>query len=236
MGGSSVARVTSYGDPQLPDDAAPGGYPRRTPSAVEIAASRQQLSRAIGRAAIVNCLVLAAAALQYVFAPFGVDAGLWILVAAAVLCAVNMTWTIMRHQRRSLRSDGGVRGPVSYADLTAPAASTSTGSASVGTSSGSPAAGTPFTPGPGELALDVEDVFSITGRGTVVTGLVAAGTVRVGDHVRILRAGQEVARGGVSGVEMFRRTVQQASAGDTVGLLVAGISRDQVERGDLVTF
>lgn len=234
--------MNSYGDPNLPDDddAAAAGSARPVLSAAEVADARRQLSRAIMRAGIVNAVVLAVAVLQYVIAPFGDEAAVWILVVAACLCALNMSWTVMRHQRRGARADGGVRGPTSYADLAGPGGPAPAPSSSV-SSAGSPAvAGSRFAPAapatPGELALEIEDVFSITGRGTVVTGTIATGTVRVGEQVRVLRAGQEVARGAVSGVEMFRRTVQEANAGEMVGLLIAGVSRDQVARGDLVTF
>jgi translation elongation factor EF-Tu-like GTPase len=88
---------------------------------------------------------------------------------------------------------------------------------------------------PGGFGLTVEDVFSITGRGTIVTGRVLAGTVSVGDQVRITRAGQVVATTQVTGIEMFRKIVDTAKAGENVGLLLRGVERNQVIRGDVVS-
>jgi translation elongation factor EF-Tu-like GTPase len=90
------------------------------------------------------------------------------------------------------------------------------------------------TTGDGGLRLTVEDVFSITGRGTVVTGRVEAGTVRVGLEVTVVRNGQEVARSKVTGVEMFRKVLDTATVGDNVGLLLAGLNKQQLDRGDLI--
>ena len=87
----------------------------------------------------------------------------------------------------------------------------------------------------GSFGMTVEDVFSITGRGTVVTGRVQAGTVSVGEQVLLTRAGQPMLQVEVTGVEMFRKTVQTAKAGDNVGLLLRGVSRDQVLKGDVLS-
>jgi translation elongation factor EF-Tu-like GTPase len=83
--------------------------------------------------------------------------------------------------------------------------------------------------------LRVEDVFSITGRGTVVTGRVLAGVVRVDDEVGVQRSGAEVLRTVVTGVEMFRRITDQAAAGDNVGLLLRGVGGSDVQQGDVLT-
>ncbi|GAB3829066.1 EF-Tu/IF-2/RF-3 family GTPase [Kribbella italica] len=83
--------------------------------------------------------------------------------------------------------------------------------------------------------LRVEDVFSITGRGTVVTGRVLAGVIRVNDSVGVQRGGAEVLRTVVSGVEMFRRTTDQAVAGDNVGLLLKDVDKSDVQQGDVLT-
>lgn len=82
----------------------------------------------------------------------------------------------------------------------------------------------------GELA--VEDVFTITGRGLVATGRVSAGVLRVGDSVSILRAGQPTAASEITGIEMFRKATDQATAGDLVGVLLRG--RIDVARGDVI--
>ncbi|NLM33009.1 MAG: elongation factor Tu [Acholeplasmataceae bacterium] len=81
--------------------------------------------------------------------------------------------------------------------------------------------------------MPIEDVFSITGRGTVVTGRVERGTVKVGDNVEIVGI-RETQSTVVTGVEMFRKLLDQAMAGDNVGLLLRGIARDDVERGQVV--
>ncbi|MGC4941790.1 EF-Tu/IF-2/RF-3 family GTPase [Kribbella sp. DT2] len=83
--------------------------------------------------------------------------------------------------------------------------------------------------------LRVEDVFSITGRGTVITGRVLAGMVRVHDTVGVQRGGAEVLRTVVTGVEMFRRTTDQAVAGDNVGLLLQDLDKSDVQQGDVLT-
>jgi translation elongation factor EF-Tu-like GTPase len=87
----------------------------------------------------------------------------------------------------------------------------------------------------GAFGMTVEDVFSITGRGTVVTGRVTSGTVAVGDKVLLSRAGQPLEQLEVTGVEMFRKIVKVAKAGDNVGLLLRGIQRDQVLKGDVLS-
>jgi elongation factor Tu len=87
-------------------------------------------------------------------------------------------------------------------------------------------------PGPaGGLRMTVGDVFSIRGRGTVVTGRIEAGAVRVGDTVRVNGA-RPVS---VDGIEMFRKTVETAGVGDNVGLLVRQLGREDVDRGDVIS-
>jgi translation elongation factor EF-Tu-like GTPase len=83
--------------------------------------------------------------------------------------------------------------------------------------------------------LVIEDVFSITGRGTVVTGRVASGSTRVGDQLTVVRDGVALMTATLTGVEMFRRTLDVAHAGDNVGLLLHGIRREDVARGDRLT-
>jgi translation elongation factor EF-Tu-like GTPase len=88
---------------------------------------------------------------------------------------------------------------------------------------------------PGAFQLIVEDVFSITGRGTIVTGRVTAGTVTVGDQVLLSRTGQPMMQIQVTGIEMFRKTVHTAGVGDNVGLLLRGVDRAQVGHGDVLS-
>ena len=81
--------------------------------------------------------------------------------------------------------------------------------------------------------MPVEDVFSIKGRGTVVTGRVERGTVKVGDEVEIVGYG-EVTKTVATGLEMFHKTLDESEAGDAVGILIRGIEREDVERGQVI--
>ncbi|BBW98158.1 elongation factor Tu [Geobacillus icigianus] len=82
--------------------------------------------------------------------------------------------------------------------------------------------------------MPIEDVFSITGRGTVATGRVERGTLKVGDPVEIIGLSDEPKSTTVTGVEMFRKLLDQAEAGDNIGALLRGVSRDEVERGQVL--
>ena len=81
--------------------------------------------------------------------------------------------------------------------------------------------------------MAIEDVFSITGRGTVVTGRIETGIIHVGEPVEIVGI-RELQTTTVTGVEMFRKLLDEGQAGDNVGLLLRGIAKDQVERGQVV--
>ena len=81
--------------------------------------------------------------------------------------------------------------------------------------------------------MPVEDVFSITGRGTVATGRIESGIIHVGDEVEILGLGEDK-KSVVTGVEMFRKLLDQGEAGDNVGLLLRGIDKKEVKRGMVV--
>ena len=81
--------------------------------------------------------------------------------------------------------------------------------------------------------MPIEDVFTITGRGTVVTGRVERGQVKVGDQVEIIGI-KETQTSVVTGVEMFRKLLDYAEAGDNIGVLLRGINRDQVQRGQVL--
>ena len=82
--------------------------------------------------------------------------------------------------------------------------------------------------------MPIEDVFSITGRGTVATGRVERGTLKVGDAVEIIGLSDEPKATTVTGVEMFRKLLDQAEAGDNIGALLRGVSRDEVQRGQVL--
>jgi elongation factor Tu len=92
---------------------------------------------------------------------------------------------------------------------------------------------TPARPLDLPFLMPIEDVFSISGRGTVVTGRVERGIVKVGEEVEIvgLKATQKTT---VTGVEMFRKLLDQGQAGDNIGALVRGIGREDVERGQVM--
>ena len=83
--------------------------------------------------------------------------------------------------------------------------------------------------------MPVEDVFSITGRGTVATGRIETGVIKVGDEVQIEGLGADGKKSVVTGVEMFRKLLDQGEAGDNVGLLLRGIDKDEVKRGMVIT-
>jgi elongation factor Tu len=84
------------------------------------------------------------------------------------------------------------------------------------------------------FAMPVEDVFSISGRGTVATGRIEKGTVKTGDEVEIVGVKDGVTKTTVTGVEMFKKLLNQGQAGDNVGLLLRSLKRDDVLRGQVV--
>ena len=82
--------------------------------------------------------------------------------------------------------------------------------------------------------MPVEDVFSITGRGTVATGRVERGQVRVGDEVEVVGISEETSKTTVTGVEMFRKLLDYAEAGDNIGALLRGVAREDIQRGQVL--
>jgi elongation factor Tu len=82
--------------------------------------------------------------------------------------------------------------------------------------------------------MPVEDVFGIKGRGTVVTGRIEQGKVRVGDNIEIIGMTDEIKTTVVTGVEMFQKTLDEGLAGDNVGCLLRGVERTQIERGQVL--
>ncbi len=93
---------------------------------------------------------------------------------------------------------------------------------------------TPDRPTDQPFLMPVEDVFTITGRGTVATGRVERGTVKLSDEVEIVGLANEAKKTVITGVEMFRKLLDQAQAGDNVGLLLRGIQRNEIERGQVL--
>jgi elongation factor Tu len=85
-----------------------------------------------------------------------------------------------------------------------------------------------------DFLMPVEDVFSISGRGTVATGRVERGTVKVGDVVEIIGLTEEKKNTTVTGVEMFHKLLPQAEAGDNIGALLRGVAKDEIERGQVL--
>jgi elongation factor Tu len=96
-------------------------------------------------------------------------------------------------------------------------------------------AATPTHAPAGGFRMTVEDVFAITGRGTVAVGRVESGTLTTGQRVDVVRNGAAVATTEVDGIEKFRATVETATPGENVGLLLREVTRDQVQRGDVVS-
>ena len=93
---------------------------------------------------------------------------------------------------------------------------------------------TPQRPVDQPFLMPVEDVFTITGRGTVATGRVERGVVKLSDEVEIVGISHEIKKTVVTGVEMFRKLLDQAEAGDNIGVLLRGIQRNEIERGQVL--
>ena len=93
---------------------------------------------------------------------------------------------------------------------------------------------TPDRPTDQPFLMPVEDIFSITGRGTVATGRVERGVVKVSDEVEIVGLKPESSKTVVTGVEMFRKLLDQAEAGDNIGVLLRGVQRTDIERGQVL--
>ena len=82
--------------------------------------------------------------------------------------------------------------------------------------------------------MPVEDIFSIEGRGTVATGRIERGIVKVGDEVEVLGLGKKTQKTAVTGVEMFNKTLSEGQAGDNVGILLRGLKREDIQRGQIL--
>ena len=82
--------------------------------------------------------------------------------------------------------------------------------------------------------MPVEDVFSITGRGTVATGRIETGVIKTGEEIQIIGLGEEPRKSTVTGVEMFRKILDRGEAGDNVGLLLRGIDKKDIKRGQVI--
>ncbi len=93
---------------------------------------------------------------------------------------------------------------------------------------------TPVRPKDQPFLMPVEDVFSIKGRGTVPTGRVERGTIKAGDEVEIVGLHHETRKVVATSLEMFHKTLDVAEAGDAVGILLRGVDRDEIERGQVL--
>ncbi|GAB2980331.1 hypothetical protein GCM10027212_19470 [Actinotalea caeni] len=240
------------GQPDIPNQTpVPGTTPPEQPG--------RRLARALTRTAVINGVVLLVAILLAYVVPItdDPDTALTIVVVAAVATALHTTSVVMKENKRRQAGLGaipappppGASGRVTAGPTTAP---TPPGAVPPGTPDGATAPGIPYgaaapgatgaSPyltsagaGPQGFAMTIEDVFTITGRGTVVTGRVGSGQVRTGQAVAVVRNGQVVAESTIGGVEMFRKLTDVASAGENVGLLLSGLSRSDLQRGDVVS-
>src|SRR4026209_1501465 len=93
---------------------------------------------------------------------------------------------------------------------------------------------TPPRPVGKPVLMPIEDIFTITGRGTVVTGRVERGIVKVGEEIEIVGMQAETKKSVVTGVEMFRKLLDEGQAGDNIGALLRGIDKDEVQRGQVL--
>lgn len=184
-------------------------------------------SRTLLRMAVINGSVLIVAVLVGIVLELpSPDSGIWVVVGAALLTGVHSVVVMMRlgrgqgaaPHRFAAGPTTGVRDAPSDAVTDAPVTDAIVTDAAPGSS---------FT-------FQIEDVFTITGRGTVVTGRVSRGEIRTGQSVSLLRAGHLLAHSQVVGIEAFREQRTTASAGDLVGLLLAGVTRQDLARGDVV--
>ena len=227
------------GDPNIPNQLPnPYGSPSLTPQQPEApaplvtSAERQRaLARLFIRLAVIGAVLLGGATIIAFVAP-GLDspANVMLVLVAAAIDAVIGVVAIMRHTRRY---GGSVL--LSVADR--PVASDSVGYRDAQVQD-APFPDAPFQDAPAygvaAFHLVVEDVFSITGRGTVATGRVAAGTLSPGQVVSVVRLGTVIAQCRVTSIEAFRRQVEVAQPGENIGLVLEGISREDVRRGDVL--
>src|SRR5206468_1188399 len=84
------------------------------------------------------------------------------------------------------------------------------------------------------FVMPVEDVFSIEGRGTVATGRIEKGKIKVGEEVEIIGLKEEIVKSTCTGVEMFNKTLDEGKCGDNVGILLRGLKREDIERGQVI--
>ena len=209
---------------QTPMPEVPSSAEQPAPATQQRATSR--FSKVITRTAVINGVILAAAVLLAYAFPVSDNPSiaLAIVVGAAILCGVHLTVMLMREVRRQQHALGTIPATVPPSATSQPYGSTAS------------AAPQPYgaVPSGAQGQMVVEDVFSITGRGTVATGRVSSGELWVGQRAQIVREGVVVAQCEIAGLEQFRSTTEVAAVGDNVGVLLAGLSRSDVRRGDVI--
>lgn len=178
--------------------------------------SPQAFNQAIIRVAVVNAVLLATVlVLVFVLELGDPQYRAWWLMAAVAPGALLMTATLLRYQRLRARY---LQSPEARLEGNGVAAHSPSPATGIG----------------GSFSFRVEESFTISGRGTVVTGQVSAGEVTAGQQVAITRGPATVARTTVSGIELNRRPAQAARAGENAGLVLPGVDRSEVHRGDVI--
>lgn len=219
------------GQPHIPNQLpVPGSRP--VPTAAETARAR---SRAFLRMAVINGVVLAVAVVVGIVLEVpSRETGIWVVVGAALLTAAHSVVVVMGMTRGQGHGRGA--GPSASTDGVGAWPGTAVTDAPTAAITDAVITDAIVDDGvPGALfAFQIEDVFTITGRGTVVTGRVSRGEVRTGQRVTLLRDGRLLAHSQVAGIEASREQRTTASTGDLVGLLLAGVTRQDLERGDVV--
>lgn len=177
-----------------------------SPNGSPTAAQRQ--TRAFLQMAMVNGVLLGAAVIVvFVFPVFGpTDSVLWILIVAAILSGLNTLWTVRR------------LGAANRAEAAA--------------------GGVPLTKAvpAGPFELVVEEVATVQGRGTIVSGVVASGSLQRGQRITVLRNGQVLRSAKVAAIEASRKQVATAQSGDRIGVQLAGVAtRNDLQQGDRLT-
>ncbi|GAA2243494.1 hypothetical protein GCM10010401_15670 [Rarobacter faecitabidus] len=194
------------GSPKIPNPI-PGSTPSALPltrEEAEKANATSMLRFAFAEALIITAIVVATFALELIPPTIG--------TALLVVVAVTSVPLLLRIARQNARR---LQDATAVTPRTVPAA---TGSTDGGSAHG--------------FSLPVDDAFTIAGRGTVVTGTVASGQVRGGQSVTLHRGPAALGTYRITGIEAFRKRLDTASAGDTVGLLLAGAQQSDFRRGD----
>ncbi|WP_284251326.1 EF-Tu/IF-2/RF-3 family GTPase [Litorihabitans aurantiacus] len=235
---------TPGGDPRIPNqtpippilggygsaDSVAGTSPAFSSDPADVKQRADDRNRVFVRTALINAPVIAVAVVVGIVLGLPTpETGVWVVVAAALVTGIHMTVVVMRMARPSTASRTGDAPPSPPPG----SAFTSVRDAPVEDVTDAPV-GEPAAEIIGTARLQVEDVFTITGRGLVVTGTVSSGTFAAGRDAEIHRDGVVVARTRITAIEAFRRRTETAHEGENVGLLLAGLTRRDVARDDVV--